>query len=539
MLALATFIGFTALVGAVAYWKTKDDKMDSSDAYFLGGRSLTAWVIAGSLMLTNLSTEHLVGLNADAFNHTIAVMAWETTAALAMVVTALYFLPKFLKSGLTTIPEFLANRFDGQTRIIASLLFLFSYVVAILPVVLLFGAAGLESLFDVSATFGISQSAATWMMVWGVGTLGSLYAVFGGLKAVAISDTVNGVGFLIAGLLVPVLALIMVGDGDMLAGLSQVYTEEHTKFDITGDEPGSFLPFGVLFTGMIVNQIFFWCTNQSIMQRALGAKSLAEGQKGVLLAACFKLLGPFIIVLPGVIAYHMFKDQIAPEDYLLAYPTLVKTVLPEPLVGFFAAVMVGAVLSTFNSVLNSSATLFSQGIYKGLINPDADGIALVRSGRYCSIVLALAAMAFAPLIDTSGSLFNYLQKINATFFGPMLAVILLGMTTRFVSASAAKTGLILGPVMFYLLVFAFGDAVQSTAGYLFGIEEDIHFLHFLALVFLLTGALMLVISKVAPARHRYVETYTHAVDITPWPHAVKSGLAISGVSILFYVLLAQ
>lgn len=539
MLALVTFVAFTALVAAIAYWKTKDDHMDTSDAYFLGGRSLTAWVIAGSLMLTNLSTEHLVGLNADAFNHTIAVMAWETTAALAMVVTALYFLPKYLKMGLTTIPEYLANRFDGQTRIIASLLFLFSYVVAILPVVLLFGATGLESLFDVSKTFGISQSSATWMMVWGVGTLGSLYAIFGGLKAVAISDTVNGVGFLIAGLLVPILALMMVGDGNMLAGLNEVYTEEHTKFDITGDEPGSFLPFGVLFTGMIVNQIFFWCTNQSIVQRALGAKNLAEGQKGVLIAACFKLIGPFIIVLPGVIAFHMFKGELGREDYLLAYPMLVKTVLPEALVGFFAAVMVGAVLSTFNSVLNSSATLFSQGIYKGLINPEADGPAMVKSGRYCSIILALTAMAFAPLIDTSGSLFNYLQKINATFFGPMLAVIMLGLTTRYVSALAAKVGMVLGPVIFYLLVFAFGDSVQAFMQSLLGTTDEIHFLHFLAIVFVVTSALMLIISRFAPATNSYEESYTHAVDITPWPHAKKAGAAISVVTILFYVLLAQ
>jgi len=539
MLALATFIGFTALVAFIAYWKTKDDRMNSSDAYFLGGRSLTAWVIAGSLMLTNLSTEHLVGLNADAFNHTIAVMAWETTAALAMVVTALYFLPRYLRSGLTTIPEYLSNRFDEQTRIIASLLFLFSYVIAILPVVLLFGATGLESLFDVSETFGLSKQAATWMMVWGVGTLGSLYAVFGGLKAVAISDTVNGVGFLIAGLLVPILALMLIGDGDLFTGFSTVFTEERPKFDITGDEPGSFLPFGVLFTGMIVNQIFFWCTNQSIVQRALGAKNLAEGQKGVLIAACFKLVGPFIIVLPGVIAFHMFKNELSSEDYLLAYPMLVKTVLPDALVGFFAAVMVGAVLSTFNSVLNSSATLFSQGIYKGLINPDADGPAMVRSGRYCSIILALAAMGFAPLIDTSGSLYNYLQKINATFFGPMLAVILLGMTTKFVSARAAKSGMILGPIVFYLLVFAFGDTVQSTAQSLLGTEDEIHFLHFLGIVFVLTAVFMLLVSKWSPATKRYQEAYTHAVDITPWPHARLMGVGISVVTILFYVLLAQ
>ena len=278
MWTIISFVGFTLLVAVISYWATRDDHLVDSDAYFLAGRGLTAWVIAGSLLLTNLSTEHLIGLNGDAFNHTIAVMAWETTAALAMVLTALYFLPRYLKSGFATIPQFLAERFDQQTRVIATLLFLFSYVLAILPVVLRFGAAGLESLFDVSENLGLSATQ-TWLLVWGVGTLGSLYAVFDGLKAVAVSDTVNGVGFLIGGLLVTALALNHVGDGSMWAGLAEVYTEERPKFDITGDEPGSFLPFGVLFTGMIVNQVFFWCTNQSIVQRALGAKNLAEGQK--------------------------------------------------------------------------------------------------------------------------------------------------------------------------------------------------------------------------------------------------------------------
>ncbi len=539
MLNLITFLLFTGLVAFIAYWKTHNDRMNSSEAYFLGGRSLTAWVIAGSLILTNLSTEHLIGLNADAFNHTIAVMAWETTAALAMVLTALYFLPRYLKSGFATIPDFLDRRYDQQTRIVATLLFLFSYVVAILPVVLLFGATGLESIFDVAETFGLTRQQAIWMLVWGVGTLGSLYAIFGGLKAVAISDTVNGIGFLIMGLLVPALALMYVGDGNLFDGMSEVYTEEHEKFDITGNEPGSFLPIGVLFTGMIINQVFFWCTNQSIVQRALGGKNLVEAQKGVLIAAGFKLLGPLIIVLPGVIAYHMFKDTISPDEYLLAYPTLVKTVLPAGLTGLFAAVMVGAVLSTFNSVLNSSATLFSHDLYRTIIRPDADGRQLVKSGRICSIVLALGAMIVAPLIDTEGSLYNYLQRINATFFGPMLAVIMLGFWTQRVSALAAKVGLFVGPILFYLLVFAFDDTVQSLIRGWFGISEDLHFLHFLALVFVVTVVLMLAISAVKPSTKVYAPIDVKVVDTTPWRHAKVIGTIIVTLTLGTYLFFAQ
>jgi SSS family solute:Na+ symporter len=554
MTAVLSFLLFTVSVAAISWWCTRKDRMNSSEAYFLAGRSLTAWVIAGSLLLTNLSTEHLIGLNGDAFNHTIAVMAWETTAALAMVLAAVYFVPKYLRMGLTTIPEFLALRFDSGTRVIASLLFLFSYAVAILPVVLLFGAAGLESLFDVSATLSISETQSRWLMVWGVGLLGSAYAIFGGLKAVAISDTINGIGFLLAGLLVPALALYLIGDGSIVDGFNEVYTEEHEKFDITGNEPGSFLPFGVLFTGMIVNQVFFWCTNQSIIQRVLGARSLKEAQKGVMIAAGFKLLGPLAIVLPGVIAWHMFKDQLSSEQYLQAYPLLVKTVLPEVLTGLFAAVMVGAILSTFNSVLNSAATLFSEGVYTTLVKPDADGPQQVRVGRICSTLLAVSAMLVAPTIDTGGSLYIYLQQINATFFGPMLAVILCGLLTRRVNATAAKAGLVVGPILFYLLNFSFAGPYQQLMQGIFGLDEPLHFLHTLAMVFVLTMLLLLGVSSVSGKGNRAndpavasnrLETLgprsaLHAqMDLTPWRHTPLAAVIISLLTLAFYIVLAQ
>ncbi|MBT6035700.1 MAG: solute:sodium symporter family transporter, partial [Kordiimonadaceae bacterium] len=280
-------------------------------------------------------------------------------------------------------------------------------------------------------------------------------------------------------------------------------------------------------------------TNQSIVQRALGAKSLAEGQKGVLIAACFKLLGPIAIVLPGIIAFYMFKDQLGPGDSMLAYPMLVKEILPAPMVGFFAAVMVGAVLSTFNSVLNSSATLFSQGIYQVFMNRDATGREMVWSGRACSIVLAIAAMIAAPMINTDGSLYNYLQKINATFFGPMLAVIMLGFLTRFVTARSAKIAMIVGPVLFYLLTGTFDGEVQSIAKSMLGTEDNIHFLHFLALVFLITAAMMVLISKIWPEDYKEKSLDAHKVDMTPWKHAKSAGFIISGLVIIIYVILAQ
>ena len=305
---------------------------------------------------------------------------------------------------------------------------------------------------------------------------------------------------------------------------------------------GSFLPFGVLFTGMVINQIFFWCTNQSIIQRALGARNLKEAQKGVLIAAVFKILGPIAIVLPGVIAYHMFKESLTGDQYLQAYPLLVKTVLPTVLTGVFAAVMVGAVLSTFNSVLNSAATLYGNGVHNQLINKRLSARAQVRVGRWCSAILAVAAMVMAPMIDTSGSLYIYLQQINATFFGPMLAVILCGLMTTSVSAPAAKVGLVAGPVVFYLLNFAFGDEYQRLVQAWFGLAEPIHFLHTLAVVFVITIVLMIGISFLRPATEsaeREIDEMPQAVDLTPWRYSRVAGVLITATAIGCYVILAQ
>ncbi|MCR9195370.1 MAG: solute:sodium symporter family transporter [Hyphomonas sp.] len=538
VLTVGSFLFFTAMVAVIVYLLVRRDPQSTSDDYFLGGRQLTAWVIAGSLILTNLSTEHLIGLNADAFNHTIAVMAWETTSALAMIVTALFFLPRYLKRGLTTIPDFLAERFDRQTAFIATILFLFSYVIAILPVVLLFGATGVESLFGISESFGIGRVTTIWILVWMIGGIGSIYAIFGGLRAVALSDTINGVGFLLMGLLIPILGLLAIGQGDLFEGVNELYTSEPEKFDITGDEPGSFLPFSVLFTGMIINQLFFWGANQSIVQRALAAKNLKEGQKGVLIAAWFKLLAPVIIVLPGVIAFYMFKDELGAGDAARAYPMLVNEVLPPALRGVFAAVMVGAILSTFNSVLNSSATLFSKNIYAAM-SKDPTEKQVVVSGRMCSIVLAVGAMLLAPLIDTSGSLYNYLQITNATFFGPMFAVILMGYLTKNTSAISAKAGLIVGPIIFLLVVFIFGEQTQALLKTMFNLSHDVHFLHFLAFIFLLTVALMGMISVFSPAKTIYVPRDSHAVDMTPWKWGRLNAVLLAGATILCYVLLAR
>ena len=213
--------------------------------------------------------------------------------------------------------------------------------------------------------------------------------------------------------------------------------------------------------------------------------------------------------------------------------------MPASLTGFFAAVMVGAVLSTFNSVLTSAATLFNQGVFKPLFRPDEDDRQQVRAGRVCSTVLAVAAILIAPSIDTGGSLYIYLQQINATFFGPMLAVILAGLLTRRATAKAALTGLMVGLIIFYFINFVFSAEVQALASILFGTTGDVHFLHFLCLVFVLTSLLLAAVSMIWPAPVRSWKMPSAPVDMTPWRFSKPMGAMISIATIACYVALAQ
>ena len=200
-LTIASFLGFTLFVAAVAWYATRKTDENSADGYYLGGRSLGAITIAGSLLLTNLSAEQIVGLNGQAFSEGLMVMAWETLAAIAMIFTALVLLPKYMSKGITTIPQFIQHRFDQQTKALLSMLFLFAYGLVLLPTILYSGSLAFSTMFDLPEILQISETGVLWICVWTIGLIGMIYAVFGGLKAVAVSDVINAVGLLVGCLL--------------------------------------------------------------------------------------------------------------------------------------------------------------------------------------------------------------------------------------------------------------------------------------------------------------------------------------------------
>ncbi len=650
VLILGSFVFFTGLVGLLTWILTRKDRHDTSAGYFLAGRALTGGYIAGSLMLTNLSTEQLVGLNGDAFADGLCVMAWEVVAGMSLVVMALFFLPRYLKSGIATVPQFLEKRFNEATRTITTLIFIVAYAGILLPIILYTGATGLSGILNMKDLLGISSDAGVlWFSVWLIGLIGSLYAIFGGLRTVAVSDTLNGFGLLVGGLLIAWFGLSAINPDAPLSALSEIRHADPEKFNSLGG-PEQSVPFSTLFTGVLLLNLFYWCTNQQIIQRTFGASTLAEGQKGVLLAGLLKILAPIILVLPGIIAFYLFgrvladgqalvvkdvtgrktsavvltvqneNDQkskeeilhgeaalerlnvrsfdearqrvgqtierddekltinkvvspnvviaagkqgseylkpgdykrvrefgreaeaetdaqepkspqvIGPPDRVKAYGLLVRSVLPKPLVGFFAAVMVGAILSSFNSALNSTATLFSLGVYQHMIHPDANEEQVIRSGKWFGWIIAIAAMSTAPLLAGQESIFGYLQKMNGLYFIPIFSVVLMGIVHRRVPSAAANTALVVG-----FTAIVLGYFVPPFSGW----AKGIHDFHFLGLVFASLVLLMFVWAKVAPLQEPWEQTYSGDVDLTPWKPAKIFGLLLVLVVLTLYIAFAD
>lgn len=547
-----SFLFFTALVGGLTWFITRKNEFASRDGFFLAGRSLTFPFIAGSLLLTNLSTEQLVGLNGSAFTDGLSVMAWEVCAVVALVLMALFFLPRFLKAGVTTVPEFLAQRFDHGTELICNIIFLAAYAVILLPIILYTGARGMMDVLQLQTLFGFtSETQALWCVVILVAVIGSIYAIWGGLASCAVSDTLNGIGLLAGGLLITVFAFYMLGGvpdpaGTIIEGTGSFSEGINTfvesarssgRLNSIGSN-GSSVPFFTLFTGIFFINVFYWCTNQQIIQRTFGAKSLGEGQKGVLLTGALKLLGPLYLVIPGIIAAIMLMKgfqlgNIAPDGTIAsdkAYGSLVNFVLPEWLTGFFAAVLLGAILSSFNSALNSTCTLFSLGIYKRMVRKDADDRHVVRAGRWFGVIITVISIAVAPLLAETGGIFNYLQKMNAIYFIPILTVVAVGMLTKRVPAKAAKFALIAGIVLiatgYFLPPFNRIQNVMSEY-------------HFVAIILLILVAAMLIIGKVSPRETDYFPQDAKATDLTPWAGAKYAGAVLLVAVFVIYAMFAD
>jgi SSS family solute:Na+ symporter len=348
---------------------------------------------------------------------------------------------------------------------------------------------------------------------------------------VAISDTINGLGLLIGGTLVTVLAFLKLGEGSFSRACRILTEQRPDLLNAIGGEKSA-VPFSSLFTALLLISVSYWGLNQFIIQRTFGARSLAEGQKGVLFAGLLKILGVGIVVFPGILAYHLFNGGLPHGD--LAYPRLVKDVLPSPLMGFFSAVLFGAIITTFDSALHSLSTVLSVDIYKPLLRRQASDSEVVWAGKIVGIILIAFSVGIVPLISgSSEGVFNLMKRIGGYTAGPTTAITLMAFLHRRNPPWSAYIALPVGMIFYGLFTDVRGGLLCRWNG----ADVRLHWLHWYALSFFVVFALMLLVRWICPPA---TETEGVArppppgVDLRPWRYARPAALGLLAAVVLVY-----
>lgn len=431
---VGVFIFVTALIGFITYLKCRAapksaDHSTSGDnkEIFLAGGGLSWVFVAGSITLTNLSTDQLVGMNG---NQMALLVWWEIAAVAGLLVLAKVFLPFYYKYHCTTTTELLEKRYnDHHIRALIGSLFLLGNVFIYLPVMLYGGSLFMKTMFGVDLPIMV--------LAIGFAVVGAAYAVLGGLRAVAISDTYSGVLLLGLGLLVVYLALNAIN-----FDFSGIPPERLT---LIGDADSP-IPWTTLFTGMIFIQTYYWSTNQTITQRAMASPTLKEGQKGVYIAAIIRLIiVPPMIVVPGIVSYKLYGD--IGDD---AYGRIVGDLLPVWLSGAFAAAIAAAVLTSFNSVLNSSTALYVLDIHEKYIGKTPN---VPRLNAFITVVFVVIALLLVPVYSGTVSIINLLQQLNGLLSMPILSCFIVGLMFKNVDHRAAIIAVLSGVGLYAFFSF--------------------------------------------------------------------------------------
>ncbi len=501
-LSIITFLTVTIGIAIISWWITRKENLSTVEGYYLGGRHLGWFLVGGSLFLSNISAIAIVGETESAYLTNMTVMMYGFASIFAMAVVSEFILPIYLRFGVTTTPEFLGLRFGPDLTRWVAILLIFAYVINLMPPVLYTGAVVLNGMFDIDGLLGVQYWTAIWILVWSIGIVGSAYAIFGGLKAIAASDALNGVGLVLGGILVPYFGLKFIGNGSVSAGWVEVLAKHPEHMNAVG-KPTDSVPWTTLFTGMLLVNLNYWGAEQYILQRSLGSKNLSEGQKGMMFGAVLKFIAPLITVFPGVIALVIYPSL---EQSNEAYSSLVTGVLPASLIGLMAAIMFGASLTTFNSGLNSTSTMAVLNLYRpyqekrGIKVADRD---LIKIGKSTQVMLAILAMFIAPFIYfASDGFYDYFQKVASLFSVPIFTVVVVGMFTKDVPPIGAKVALIT-----YLIGYGFTQLIND-----FGL----HFLHWAAIFFVIGVCIMLIFGKLMPQDTPFEKPESSAVSLNPW-----------------------
>lgn len=455
--------------------REKKGKVKSAEDYFLAGKSLPWWAIGASLIAANISAEQFIGMSGSGFALGLAIASYEWMAAITLLIVGKYFLPIFIEKGLYTIPEFIEKRFSTELKTILAIFWISLFVFVNLTTVLYLGGLALDTVM------GTGDGSILFNSIIGLALFAAAYSLWGGLAAVAWTDVVQVIVLVFGGLMMTYFALVNLGDGgSAIEGLKYVYETVPERFSMILSKGEIITPNGkdawfdlpglaVLIGGMWVANLYYWGFNQYIIQRTLAAKSLEEGQKGIVFAAFLKLLIPIFVVLPGIIVYVMNLDAsgalavesldqgfIGANGSIIndnAAPWLIKEVIPIGLKGLILAALAAAIVSSLASMVNSTSTIFTMDIYKSIINKNADDKSLVRVGRLAGLVALIIAILIAPQLKSLGQVFQYIQEYTGVVSPGILAVFLMGLFYKKASNNGAIFGVISSiPIAMYFKV---------------------------------------------------------------------------------------
>ena len=510
--------------GMYIYYRRKAKSIDSKD-FFLAEGSLTWWAIGASLIASNISAEHFIGMSGSGFALGLAISTYEWMAAATLIIVAIFFIPLYLKNKIYTMPQFLAQRYNGTVSTIMAIFWLLVYVFVNLTSIIYLGALAITSISGISFETCIAGLA-----------IFSIIVTLGGMKVIGYTDVIQVAVLILGGLVTTYLALNLVSEHfgygqNVLKGFQLIQEKAPTHFHMIFDSSHPYykdLPgLSVLVGGMMINNLNYWGCNQYIIQRALGA-DLKTARSGILFAAFLKLLVPVIAVIPGIAAYvlyqnGMFQTEMMDAAGLLkpdrAYPTLLN-LLPSGLKGLAFAALTAAIVASLAGKANSISTIFSLDIYKKFFNKSASEKQLVRTGRWAVIIAMLLACLVAPALRSLDQAYQFIQEYVGFISPGVLAIFLLGFFWKRTTASAALAAALLTIPLSTLLKFL---PIWTS-----GTFPDYPFLDRMSIVFVFLVLLMIIMSLL----DRKSKDQPRAIEIDTSMFWVSSGFAVGSVLII-------
>jgi len=498
------FLAFILAVMAFAMYKSRRER--SSEDYFLASRGLTWPLIGLSIVAANISTEQMVGMAGQGAGEVgLAVSAWQLTGSVGIVIIAFTLLPRFLRAGIYTMPEYLEYRYNAAARAIMALFTMVIYVTVTITAVLYSGGLTLATVF------GLDLS----LSVWIIGLIAAVYTTWGGLKAVAWADLFLGSALIVGGLVTMALGF------DACGGAARFFERNADKLHMILPPDHELLPWTGVLAGMWI-PIFYYCgLNQFIVQRTLAARSLGQGQLGVIFAAALWLIVPFAIVLPGIMANQLYAGEMETSDQ--AFPLLVRHLVPAGVRGFMFAAIAGAVISSLASMLNSASTIFTMDLYKQHLHRSASQTNLVWTGRVMTVAFVVIGCLIAPQLGHPGlkGVFNFIQEFQGYISPGIVAAFLVGFLVPRAPAAAGPTALLVSAPIYGSLHWQCGS---------------VHFLIRMMITFCAVALIMVAMRLVAPLAEPKAIPARQDVELHNSRLALVLGGVIIGCVAAFFVI---